>query len=134
MLARVIMAFMATVGTVSAQEPNSKAGQELYMSYCVQCHGIDAKGDGPMAEMLAIDTPDLSSLAARNDGTFPTEVVARQIDGRAPMLAHGGDMPIFGPFLDSDQNIALRLSSGQTMMMGQPLANLIVYLESIQVK
>jgi mono/diheme cytochrome c family protein len=134
MLVRVTMAVMATVGAVSAQEPDSKLGQDLYMSYCMQCHGVDAKGDGPMAEMIAINTPDLSSLAERNDGTFPTEVVARQIDGRAPMLAHGGDMPIFGPFLESDRNVALRLHSGQTMMVGLPMANLVVYLESIQTK
>lgn len=134
MLVRVTMAIMASVGAVSAQEPDIERGRDIYMSYCVQCHGIDAKGDGPMAEMLAIDTPDLSSLAARNDGIFPMEIVARQIDGRAPMLAHGGDMPIFGPFLDSDLKVALRLPSGQTMMMDQPLANLIVYLQSIQAK
>ncbi len=134
MLVRVTMAVMATVGVVSAQEPDSKVGHDLYMSYCMQCHGVDANGDGPMAEMIAIDTPDLSSLAERNDGIFPTEVVARQIDGRAPMLAHGGDMPIFGPFLESDRNVALSLQSGQIMMAGLPLANLVVYLESIQTK
>ncbi len=134
MLARVIMTILATVGSVSAQEPDTEAGRNLYMSYCVQCHGIDAKGDGPMAEMLAIDTPDLSGLAVSNDGTFPTELVARQIDGRAPMLAHGGDMPIYGPFLDSNQHVALRLPNGQTMMTSLPLANVVVYLESIQEK
>lgn len=134
MLVRVTMAVLATVGTVSAQEPDIEAGRNLYMSHCMQCHGIDAKGDGPMAEMLAIDTPDLSGLAMRNDGTFPTEAVARQIDGRAQMLSHGGDMPIFGPFLDSDQHVALRLPSGQPMMTSLPLANVVVYLESIQEK
>ena len=85
-----------------------------------------------MAEMLAIVTPDLTGLAARNGGVFPTEIVARQIDGRAPMLAHGGEMPIFGPSLESDQNIALALPSGQPLMTGLPLANVITYLESIQ--
>lgn len=85
-----------------------------------------------MAEMLAIETPDLTKLSARNGGSFPTEIVARQIDGRAPLLAHGGEMPIFGPSLESDKNVALPLASGQPMMTGVPLASVIVYLESIQ--
>lgn len=87
-----------------------------------------------MAEMLAIATPDLTGLAARNRGVFPLEAVARQIDGRDAVLAHGGDMPIFGPFLDSDRSIAFKLPSGQPMMTGLPLANVIVYLESLQTK
>jgi hypothetical protein len=85
-----------------------------------------------MAEVLAIATPDLTGLAARNGGVFPLEGVARQIDGRAPLLAHGGTMPIFGPFLDSDEHVVFRLSNGQPMMTGLPVAELVVYLQSIQ--
>ncbi|MGI9394548.1 MAG: c-type cytochrome [Boseongicola sp.] len=113
---------------------NTRDGRDLYMTYCWQCHGRDATGNGPMAEMLAITTPDLTGLAARNDGVFPTEAVARQIDGRARMLAHGGEMPIFGPSLESDQNVALPLLSGQPLMTGLPLANVITYLEALQAK
>lgn len=115
-----------------AQDIDVETGHELFMDHCVQCHGADGKGDGPMAEMLAITTPDLTTLSARNDGVFPTAQVAEQIDGRARVLAHGGDMPIFGPFLETDQHVPLRLPSGQTMMTGLPLANVMVYLESIQ--
>ena len=87
-----------------------------------------------MAEMLAIETPDLTELSKRNGGEFPTEAVARQIDGRTPVLAHGGEMPIFGPSLESDQNVTLGMTSGQQLMTGVPLANVIVYLESLQTK
>jgi hypothetical protein len=55
-----------------------------------------------------------------------------QIDGRSPLLSHGGEMPIFGPSLDSNQNVVLRLKSGQQLMTGLPLANVIVYLQSLQ--
>lgn len=134
MLVRIAVVVLATVGAAWAEEPKPTAGRALYQDYCVQCHGVDARGDGPMAEMLAIDTPDLTVLARHNDGIFPTAFVARQIDGRSPLLAHGGEMPIFGPFLNSDQMIALRLPSGQPMMTGLPLANVVVYLESIQRK
>lgn len=134
MYLRAIVISVVLAGTVNAQEVDLEAGQDLFMTYCWQCHGKDATGNGPMAEMLAISTPDLTGLAARNDGVFPTAEVARQIDGRAPVLAHGGEMPIFGPFLDSSQGIALRLPSGQAMMTGLPLANVVVYLESLQTK
>ncbi len=123
---------VAVANTALAQEADRQAGEDLFMTYCWQCHGLDATGNGPMAEMLAIGTPDLTRLAAGNGGAFPTEVVAMQIDGRAPLLAHGGEMPIFGPFLDSDLFVALPLESGQPMMTGLPLANVVVYLESIQ--
>lgn len=87
-----------------------------------------------MAEMLAIATPDLTGLSARNGGVFPLEAVARRIDGRDAVLAHGGDMPIFGPFLESDASVAFQLPSGQPMMTGLPLANVIGYLQSLQAK
>ncbi len=123
-----------TTGAAIAQDLNVQDGNDLYRTYCWQCHGFEATGDGPMAEMLAIRTPDLTKLAARNDGVFPTELVAQQVDGRSPVLAHGGEMPIFGPALDSDKQIALSLPSGQPMMTGVPLASLIAFLQTIQVE
>ncbi len=123
-----------TSGAAIAQDLNVQDGNDLYRTYCWQCHGFEATGDGPMAEMLAIRTPDLTKLATRNDGVFPTELVAQQVDGRSPVLAHGGEMPIFGPALDSDKQIALSLPSGQPMMTGVPLASLIAFLETIQVE
>ena len=128
----VTLALAAATSSVSAQEADIEAGKNLFLNSCWQCHGLDAKGFGPMAEMLAIETPDLTELSKRNGGEFPTEAVARQIDGRSPVLAHGGEMPIFGPSLESDQNVTLRTKSGQQLMTGVPLANVIVYLESLQ--
>ena len=129
---RAMILALAAAGAASAQEIDVEDGKTLFLNSCWQCHGLDAKGFGPMAEMLAIETPDLTELSKRNGGVFPTEAVAMQIDGRSPLLAHGGEMPIFGPSLESDQNVALRMNSGQQMMTGLPLANVIVYLESLQ--
>lgn len=63
------------------------------------------KGFGPMAEMLAIETLDLTELSKRNGGKFPTEAVARQFDGQSPVLAHDGEMPNFELSLQSVQNV-----------------------------
>lgn len=132
MFARTILLALALAGPASSQEADVEAGRDLYMTYCWQCHGPYASGNGPMAEILAIPTPDLTRLAAENNGVFPLEAIARQIDGRDALLAHGGEMPIFGPFLDTDQAVAFRLQSGQPMLTSQPLADVVVYLESLQ--
>lgn len=129
---RTILLAFALAAPAFAQEPDEQAGRDIYLTQCWQCHGPDASGNGPMAEILAITTPDLTRLSIRNSGVFPLEAVARQIDGRDPLLAHGGEMPIYGPFLDSGKSVALRLPSGQPMMTGLPLAHVIVYLQSIQ--
>lgn len=53
-------------------------------------------------------------------------------NGGARVPAHGGDMPIFGPYLASDAQAVFRLPSGQPMMTGVPVADLVVWLESVQ--
>ncbi|WP_254444531.1 c-type cytochrome [Ruegeria sp. HKCCA6707] len=120
-------------GTAVAQEVNIQDGKDLFRTYCWQCHGFEATGDGPMAEMLAIRTPNLTTLALENAGVFPIDRVAEKIDGRSRLLAHGGEMPIFGAVFETDQLFALALPNGQTMMVGLPLANLLAFLESVQV-
>lgn len=132
MVWRMFLTLLLAAGTAPAQEADPEAGQGIFWTYCWQCHGSEARGDGPMAEMLAIETPDLTRLAARNGGTFPTGDVAMKIDGRAALLAHGGDMPIFGPVLQGDRSVAMRLPDGQPMLASRPLADLVVYLETLQ--
>lgn len=117
-------------GPLTAQD--AAQGQELYAAYCATCHGADATGTGPMAELIAIETPDLTGLSARNGGVFPAVMVASQIDGRDLMLAHGGQMPLFGRFFEGDEAVALATPSGQPMMTSQPIADLLAWLESIQ--
>jgi mono/diheme cytochrome c family protein len=130
--ALALVACGMAAGLAGAQAPDPQSGQALFVTHCAQCHGADARGTGPMAEIIAIDTPDLTGLSARNGGAFPLEAVARQIDGRAPLLAHGGDMPVFGPFLDSDGRAVFELPSGQPMMTSVPVADLLVFLQTVQ--
>ena len=120
-------------GAAAAQEIDAEpeTGREYFASYCAACHGQDATGNGPMAEIVAIRTPDLTGLSARNGGTFPVAEVAAQIDGRNPVLAHGGQMPLFGDFFDGE-DVILQLPSGQPMATSRPVADLLAYLASIQ--
>lgn len=85
-----------------------------------------------MAEILAIPTPDLTRLASNNHGVLDVEAMARQIDGRDALPAHGGEMPVFGPFFDTGTMAVFQLPSGQRLMTSVQIASVIVYLESLQ--
>ena len=75
----------------------SVSGSYAYRTYCASCHGTDGKGEGPLAESLRFHPPDLTLIAKRNGGEYPTERVHRIVDGRRPLPGHGGpDMPIWG--------------------------------------
>jgi mono/diheme cytochrome c family protein len=73
------------------------AGSYAFRTHCASCHGADGKGEGPLAESLRFHPPDLTLIAKRNGGEFPSEQVHRIVDGRKPLPGHGGpDMPIWG--------------------------------------
>jgi len=132
-LVRLGLILAMTAGTAAAQDTDVEDGRDLFLYFCAECHGKDAASEGPTAEILAIDPPVLTNLAGRNEGVFPVESVAMQVDGRMPIAAHSY-MPVFGPSLDGDQLVSFALPSGQPMMVTQHLGNLITYLMSVQVQ
>lgn len=100
----------AVLGTAAALAAAAASGQQttetfssgtngaaVYKTYCAVCHGVEAKGDGPLADNLRHAPPDLTTLARRNEGKFDAVMVYRVIDGRDPVKGHGGpDMPVWG--------------------------------------
>lgn len=106
-------------------------GRSLYQGYCAACHGLEGRGDGPMAPILTVLPTDLTTLAADNGGTFPVAQVARQIDGRDPLLAHGGPMPLFGDFFEGD-DASMKAETGQPIITSRAIVDLVAWLESIQ--
>src|SRR2546430_1308318 len=65
----------------NAQLIHSVEGNDLYRAYCASCHGISAHGDGPAAPALKAKVPDLTLIAKRNHGVFPSSRVTRTISG-----------------------------------------------------
>lgn len=114
-----------------AAEPDADAGAFYFERLCVACHGQDARGDGLMQSALTVPAPDLTRLAADNGGVFPTFRVIRQIDGRDPLLAHGGEMPLFGE-LFAYPDAVVASEAGQPIMTAQPIADIAAYLASLQ--
>lgn len=126
---RAMSLVAGVVGPVAAQDAG--AGRALYERYCATCHGLDAKGRGPMAPALVLQPTDLTALAAGNGGLFPVERVVKRIDGRDPLVAHGSPMPVYGDFFEGEDT-ALRAETGQPMMTSRPVAELVDYLRGLQ--
>ena len=106
-----------------------EAGRGLFLEHCATCHGVEARGDGPVAPALAQKPADLTRIAARRDGTFPTGDVAATIDGRFLPTAHGSRvMPVWGRVLGEplgDAATADEVSRGR-------IDALVAYLATIQ--
>ena len=116
---------------VSALAQDADQGGALYQWYCASCHGMEGDGAGPMAPVLLVPPTDLTQLSAASGGTFPLLRVVRRIDGSDPLVSHGSDMPVFGPLFQGNE-VALKTASGQPVLMGRAVADLVLYLQEIQ--
>ena len=104
----------------------SISGKTLYATHCALCHGADGKGGGAFSSQLKIQPPDLSQLAKKNHGVFPSMHVAETIDGEFAPPAHGSrEMPIWGPVFRS-------MAHGKSDSALRRINNLVNYLGSLQ--
>lgn len=103
-------------------------GRDNFDAYCAVCHGPDGKGNGPAAPAMKVTVPDLTMIAARNQGKFDSariQAIIRGTDRTTKTPAHGvEDMPIWGDVFRSDDR------GTNTLRIG----NLVSYLQSIQAK
>jgi mono/diheme cytochrome c family protein len=106
---RAVLAVALLLASPAIAQESSKpkevySGSAVFKTYCTSCHGLSAKGDGPLADHLRFKPPDLTLLAKRNDGKWDGGKVARIIDGRDPVKGHGGtDMPVWGDAFKSSR-------------------------------
>lgn len=127
----VAMFLALALGATATQAENFEEGADLFVSYCATCHGLEARGNGPMSAILTLLPTDLTQLAAEEGGTFPTSRVVARIDGRDPLVAHGSPMPIFGEYFEG-KGIVLKDENGEMIMTSQPVVDLVAYLKSLQ--
>jgi mono/diheme cytochrome c family protein len=84
----------AIVDHLESMQP-SENGAVIFREHCAGCHGASGRG-GASAVTSRKAPPDLTKYAMRNGGVFPSERLARIIDGRdAPSHIDGG-MPVWG--------------------------------------
>ncbi|HET9407964.1 MAG TPA: cytochrome c [Candidatus Sulfotelmatobacter sp.] len=117
-----------TVKHVPITQSSPTSGKEMFHNYCAVCHGNDGKGSGPAASALKAAPPDLTELAKKSDGKYPSAHVAAVIRGQADLAAHGSkDMPVWGPLFSS-------ISQGHESQVQQRVANLVDYIGTLQAK
>jgi len=128
-IATILAALGLTLGAGMA------AGQDLgemeYMETCASCHGAGGTGDGPLAELMTVEMPDLTMIAANNDGEFPMLEVIQVIDGRTGVRGHGYPMPIWGQRFEQDAEPMGGPYGAELIVRGRVLV-LAEYLASIQ--
>ena len=117
------------VAKASAEEISHYSGEQLFARFCAACHGDKAEGNGPVAPFFKLAPPDLTRLAARRGGKFPTEDVRNIIDGRKNTGAHGArNMPIWGmEFQYADTGSPEKQKQVEAL-----IDRLVQYLRSIQ--
>ena len=115
----------------AAPEPIPTGGED-FADYCAGCHGISGKGEGEVAATLSRRPADLTRLARRNGGTFPTTRVMAKIWGYTGGKG-GAVMPNFGPLLDSD---TVPYDGGDGIMTPTPirLVQIAEHLKTLQGK
>jgi len=124
---------------LAQQKLGASAGKSIFIKYCVTCHGVDGKGNGPDAHLLSKKPADLTQIAKKNHGTFPSQRVARVIDGRKGYIdvagniqpaAHGPrEMPIWGVRFAESEN-----KGGGQAAARERVDQLVQYLKTIQEK
>jgi mono/diheme cytochrome c family protein len=120
--------FLAPACRPGAEHPS---GQALYQRYCASCHGLDGKGNGPVATTMKAHPTDLTTLARRAGGRFDERDVIAIIDGRRDVTAHGSrDMPVWGVIFD--QELEEQPYRKYTVLLRAKV--LADYLRSLQVK
>ena len=106
----------------------SNSGKEMFKTYCAVCHGTDGKGNGPAATAMKTPPTDLTALAQKNGGKYPSAHVASVIRGQAALPSHGSaDMPVWGQLFSS-------ISQGHEAQVQQRTTNLVTYIETLQAK
>jgi len=121
-LAGLLLMFGAAT---NARADDVAQGRQLYLEYCASCHGLTGEGDGPVAPALNMPPANLRRLSERFGNPLPEDQVARFIDGRAEVKAHGPrDMPVWGArfYAETHNESAVKAR----------IAKLVAYLQSIQ--
>ncbi|MCL4189113.1 MAG: c-type cytochrome [Rhodobacteraceae bacterium] len=127
-IAAALLALAPAGAAAASDQPD---GAEAYRGACAGCHGAEARGDGPLAILIAVPTPDLTRLAAAAGGRFPRWEVIHAIDGQTGLRGHGGPMPIFGALMSGDMVLIEDPGQGLTAVSARIVA-IADWLESIQ--
>jgi mono/diheme cytochrome c family protein len=104
MLFFVIVTGLVGFGNVLAdpdQDETIKKGQEHFKIFCINCHGVNADGKGPLVATLKITPSDLTALKQTGGDMCITERVLRAVAGVHDIAAgQEQKMPVFSGNLE----------------------------------
>lgn len=137
------LAAVIAVGVVYAKQPTSNTlvvrvsnapannGKQMYLSYCAPCHGVDGRGQGPVATALRQQPANLTLLSRNNGGKFPATHIVSVLQFGASNPVHGTpQMPVWGPTFASMDTPSMPQSDQHVLRV----SNLSAYLRSLQEK
>jgi mono/diheme cytochrome c family protein len=130
-LAGAAVAQQAETSDPTGDPTGPEAGRAAFLEACAGCHGREAGGDGPTAELLTVEVPDLTRFAARNAGTYDIVRVIQTVDGRQGLAAHGGPMPMFGGLLTGPAAV-VDGPDGAPVATTEPILAIARWLETVQ--
>ena len=108
----------------------ASSGKQMYVSYCAPCHGVDGRGQGPVASALKKQPADLALLSKNNGGKFPSTHIMSVLEFGADNPSHGtAQMPVWGPMLG--QMDATNAENNVSLLR---ISNLSQYLQTLQTK
>lgn len=108
----------------------ASSGKQMYVSYCAPCHGVDGRGQGPVASALKKQPADLALLSKNNGGKFPSTHIMSVLKFGADNPSHGtAQMPVWGPMLG--QMDATNAENNVSLLR---ISNLSQYLQTLQTK
>ncbi len=131
MSSRAVYVALALFTATPALAQEEAAGRDEYLQSCASCHGQEARGDGPLAELMTVEVPDLTGIVRRNDGIFPMLDVIQIIDGRTGVRGHGFPMPVWGDRYKAGAVDEMGSHTAEIVTRGRILS-LALYLQSIQ--
>jgi mono/diheme cytochrome c family protein len=114
--------------TIPVTKTSATSGKLMYSNYCAPCHGVDGRGQGPVASALKTPPTDLTVLSRNNHGKFPDTHIVSVLQSGAEIPSHGtAEMPVWGPILG-------KMSQANPQDRLLRISNLSRYLETMQVK
>jgi len=126
----LVAGLAACLPTGGTRPDPTPTGAEDFASYCVTCHGPGGTGNGEQAASLPKRPANLTTLAARNGGTFPMTRVMAKIWGYTER--NGQVMPQFAPLLDSENLVLFDSGDGIDTPTPLRLVQLGQYVETLQ--
>lgn len=122
-------ALLSATACGSRENRRIHAGKDLFSRSCARCHGMPGE-EPPRVEGLETRPPDLTRLVERYGAPLPRERLARFIDGREDVAAHGSrDMPVWGEELYQQFPES---GGGLEAARAGAIEVLLDYLESVQ--